>query len=203
MTSPKRDLWSWTGIWIVGITAAVWSFTALSDLADYLGIKTVIDLWGWWQIRVAWGLPITVDTLAVVATRVWLRGTAPAAAVAYAQKAAWTGIGASVLGNAYHGLVKGDWRVDALLVSAVPAVVIGVLVHLAVLVSRPAPALEQQDQSLHSVPDPRAERDRLAEAWKTANPELGARALSAYLIEQGHQLSPSGAQSAYFAKSAS
>lgn len=200
MISKKRDLWSWTGIWIVGVTAAVWSFSSLSDLAELVGIRQVIELWVV-TVHVSWGLPITVDVLAVVATRVWLRGEAPAAAIAYAQRAAWAAVSASVIGNAYHGLLIGG-RIDTVIISAVPAVVIGVLVHLAVLVGRPEKPTEQVTEELHSVPNPRAARDELAKQWIEENPDGGARRLAAHLTEQGHPLSPSGAASAYL-KSAS
>jgi hypothetical protein len=141
----NRDPWAWAGIAVVGLTAIVWSFAALSDLAHMVGVTTVIDTWWGWQLRIAWGLPITVDVLAVVATRVWLRGTAPAEAITYACRAAWAAIGASIVGNGYHGLLVGNFQIDALIVSAVPAVVIGVIVHLAVLVGRP-PKKEPLDE---------------------------------------------------------
>lgn len=132
----QRDGWSWAGIWIVGVTAAVWSFTSLSALAELVGITHTIALPLALVVHVSWGLPLTIDVLAVVATRVWLRGTAPAEAIRYARCAAWMAIGASVAGNAYDGWLVGG-RFDTVIISAVPAVVIGALVHLAVLVGRP------------------------------------------------------------------
>jgi hypothetical protein len=135
----QRDLWSLAGIWIVGVTAAVWSFTALSNLAERVGIDTASPPILGVSVHTSWGLPITVDVLAIVATRVWLRGQAPADAIRYAQRLAWAAIVASIGGNAYHGLLMGG-RFDALLVSTVPAVVIGAMVHLAVLVGRPQSA---------------------------------------------------------------
>lgn len=136
----QRDVWSWAGIWLVGLTAIAWSFAALTDLAELVHISDVLTLsvFAWAvTIRIAWGLPITVDVLAVVATRVWLRGTAPADAVRFAQRAAWAAIGTSVAGNVYHGVLTGQGRLDTAVVSAVPPAIIGTLVHLAVLVGRP------------------------------------------------------------------
>lgn len=134
----QRDRVAWGGLAIVGITAIVWSFTALSDLARRVGVTATIPIpWTDQLVHVAWGLPITVDVLALVATRVWLRGVAPEEAVTYARRAAWGAIVATILGNAYHGALVGAWRVDSLIVSAAPAVVIGVIVHLAVLAGRP------------------------------------------------------------------
>ena len=145
MTSSDR--WSWAGIGVVGITAALWSFSSLSSLAFLVGITDTVtvpllDV----PVRVCWGLPITVDTLAVVATRVWLLGAAPPDAVQYARRAAWVAIGASIVGNAYHGWLSGDGRLDSVIVSAVPACVIGALVHLAVLASRRSPSKPQSGQ---------------------------------------------------------
>lgn len=139
----KRDLWTWVGIWIVGVTAAIWSFTSLSALAELVGITATIPLLVV-TVHISWGLPLTVDVLAAVATRVWLRGEAPEDAVDYARRAAWVAIGASVAGNAYHGWLSGG-RIDTVIISAVPAVVIGTLVHLAVLVGRPVTAQQAED----------------------------------------------------------
>lgn len=156
----SRDRWSWAGIALVGLTAAVWSFEALSDLAAMVGISAAFTLPFGWTVRIAWGLPLTVDILAVVATRVWLRGTAPADAVRYARTLAWGAIGASVVGNAYHGLLAsvagGSFRLDTVVVSAVPAVVIGAMVHLAVLVGRDRPTAQP------AVPEPAAEAPPVA-----------------------------------------
>jgi len=149
----RRDPWTWVGLAVVGVTALVWSFTALSDLARRCGVTAVIDLFGLADVHVAWGLPITVDVLALVATRVWLRGDAPDEAVTYARRAAWAAIGATIAGNGYHGWIAGSLKFDALIVSAVPAVVIGAIVHLAVLVGRP-PTEEPADEQ-----PPALERD--------------------------------------------
>lgn len=142
-TRPDRDWVTRLGLIAVGLTAIVWSFTALSDLARLCGVAAVIDLpveiLGVRQLHVAWGLPATVDVLALVATRVWLRGLAPADAVRYARRAAWGAILATIAGNAYHGWLTGQGRIDSIIVSAAPAVVIGVIVHLAVLAGRPHP----------------------------------------------------------------
>lgn len=146
-TLAARDRWSWLGIWIVGVTAAAWSFTALSELARSVGITAAIET-PWVTIRIAWGLPLTIDVLAVIATRVWLRGEAVPEAIRYARRSAWVAIGASVAGNAYHGWLSGDGRVDGVIVSAVPAVAIGALVHLAVLVARPTSLVTEAPEAI-------------------------------------------------------
>ena len=135
----RRDWPTIVGLAVVGVVAVVWSFTALADLAHLLGITGVIDLRPVGLpvvLHVAWGLPLTVDALAAVATRVWLQGRVGPEAVRYARRAAWAAILATVGGNAYHGWLTGDGRLDAVLASAVPAVAVGVIVHLAVLIGR-------------------------------------------------------------------
>lgn len=152
MKTNDRDVVTWAGLGVVGVTAIVWSFTALSDLAQRVGVTSAVPLpWPGWVLQVSWGLPITVDVLALVATRVWLRGVAPDEAVRYARRAAWGAIAATIAGNAYHGLLAGSWRVDALIVSAVPAVVIGVIVHLAVLAGRPVTAQPPDDRPTSTI----------------------------------------------------
>ena len=132
MTNRDRDLWSWAGIWLVGGVAAVWSFSALSDLAVLVGYAETIPT-PWITVRIAWGLPISLDALAVVATRIWLRNTAQAVAVFYARRVAWAAIVASTAGNAYNGWLTGG-RIDTVIVGMVPSVALAVLVHMAVLV---------------------------------------------------------------------
>jgi hypothetical protein len=142
----RKDPWTTAGLVVVGVTALIWSFTALSDLAHRCGVTAVIQLWDF-QAHVSWGLPITVDVLALVATRVWLNRAAPEEAVTYARRAAWSAIVATVIGNGYHGLIVGNFAIDAVIVSAAPAVVIGVIVHLAVLVGRPEATQPTDEES--------------------------------------------------------
>lgn len=125
-----RDVLTWSGLALVGAAAAVLSFAALRDLAERCGIPA----------HLAWLLPITVDLLAAITTRVWLQRRAHPDAQRYARGLAIAAIGATVTGNAAHGylvhaaVVPPWWAV--VLVSAVPALALGFLVHLAVLVGR-------------------------------------------------------------------
>lgn len=144
MTEPTphdRDPITRIGLAVVGVAAAVLSFSALSDLARLCGIKGAVELPNGWTFPLAWLLPITVDVLAAVATRVWLRNQAAREAVVFARRSAWAAIVGTVVGNAYHGALIESGSAPPLLacvvVSAVPAVVLGDLVHLAVLVGRP------------------------------------------------------------------
>jgi hypothetical protein len=175
----QRDRVAWGGLAIVGTTAIVWSFTALSDLARRVGVTSTIPIpWTSEHIHVAWGLPITVDVLALVATRVWLRGVAPDEAVTYARRAAWGAIVATILGNAYHGALVGAWRVDALIVSAAPAVVIGVIVHLAVLAGRPGgtPPPDGRNRAAQPTDGPRTDTldEEAAELYAASEAERAA-----------------------------
>ena len=167
MLRPGRDVWTWAGLAVVGAAAAIMSFTALADLAERCGITTRIHLAGDVELRVAWLLPIAVDVLAAVATRVWLQRRANELAVAFARRAAWSAIVTTIVGNAAHGAVMASGGVApgwaGVVVSAVPAVALGAIVHLAVLVGRgpdPAPLDLPVVDVWSSVLD-----DLVAEAW--------------------------------------
>ncbi|WP_345423996.1 DUF2637 domain-containing protein [Pseudonocardia xishanensis] len=135
----SRDSRDWiadVGTLVVGAAAAVLTFTTLRDLATAVGIV------GW----LAWLVPVTVDVAGVVATRVWLRGQAPADAVAFARALAWSCITGSVVGNAgQHAMAAYDltapWPV-VVLVSAVPPAMLGAMVHLGHLTRRPTTSTE-------------------------------------------------------------
>lgn len=165
---PDRGAWVWAmwgGLAAVGLSAAVLSFSALADLAQLCGITGTIG-----AFRLEWLLPIAVDVFAVTATVIWLRRRVSAEAVTFARRAAWAAIGATVGGNAYHGYLvdsAGDppW-VAVVVVSALPAVALGALVHLAVLVGREPDTPRETDPPadvwgvLHD--------DALAEPWHHA-----------------------------------
>lgn len=145
---------TWAGLIVVGLVAVVWSFTALTDLARLCGITGQLHL-SVVRAEVAWGLPISVDVTAIVATRVWLLRREAAEVLTYARRVAWSALAATIAGNAYHGWLSGGARVDAVIVSAVPAVVIGALAHLAFLAAAgqrlgdsAAPNLQGADPSL-------------------------------------------------------
>ncbi|AEA27903.1 hypothetical protein Psed_5776 [Pseudonocardia dioxanivorans CB1190] len=167
-----RDWVTWAGLAVVGAAAAIMSFTALADLAELLGVRATLHApwdpaWGA-SLKVAWLLPLTIDVFAAVATRVWLRRRTNAEALAYARRAAWAAIGATIVGNGAHGALTATadhpWPA-AVVVSAVPAVALGGMVHLAHLVGRgPDPEPDQQP----AVAPLEAWLDAvLAEAWDT------------------------------------
>lgn len=120
----------WTGMAVVLAAAAVLSFSALRDLAITVRIAS----------HLAWLLPVCVDAGAAVSTTVWLSGRANEAASGFARWLTWALLVLTVAGNATHqGLAAADvippWWV-AVLVGAIAPVVVGSVVHLAVLVGR-------------------------------------------------------------------
>ena len=134
------DRITYTGLVVVGAAAAVMSFAALAGLAAIAG---VVGRMG--PLRLAWLLPVAVDAYAATATGVWLRAGVSPATRSWARANALSAIAASVAGNAtYHELTAGPsartWVV--VIVAAVPPLMLGAVVHTAVLVSgdrRPVP----------------------------------------------------------------
>lgn len=110
------------------------SFSALMQLASLCGFDA----------RLAWLLPITIDAGAAAGCMVWLGRVEAHHAVSYARAMTLALLASSVAGNAtVHALtpyriVPPWWLVVS--VSAVPPVVLGATVHLAVLVGRCRPA---------------------------------------------------------------
>lgn len=158
-TKPRRDAVTWCGLAVVGGAAAALSYSALDELAQLCGIR--------WHYL----LPATIDVFAATATRIWLRRAAHPDAVRYARTAAWCAIVVTIAGNATHGwlteshLVAPWWLI--VIVSALPAIALGALVHLAVLVGRAVPALDdlaecdppaQLDQPVYRRPAPLGRR---------------------------------------------
>lgn len=151
--APQRDGWVAVGMTVSAAAAAVSSFSGLRSLALATG-------WGDWLSPL---LPLTIDAYAATATRVWLANSTRS--VRARRFARWNAVGAvvlSVIGNAvWHliaaGLLQMSW-VIVVVVGAVPAAVLGLLSHLAVLrthdavpVPEPAPAAvpgtDEQDEA--------------------------------------------------------
>ncbi|MGK5544497.1 DUF2637 domain-containing protein [Streptomyces sp. URMC 127] len=126
-TATVRHDWPLAmGMGAVGLAAAASSYAALQDLA----LRT-----SWWP-WLSWLLPVTVDAYALTAVRVWLgRSTRNRTARAWAKANAIGGIGLSVAGNAVDhaaaaGVIPVSWPL-IVAVSAIPPVVLGLLVHMA------------------------------------------------------------------------
>lgn len=122
---------------IVAAAAAVLSFAALRDLALLTGFTPAL----------AWLLPVVVDAGAAAGTLVWLGGAVTAPARRFARALALALLALSVAANALsHGLeafgLAPAWWV-VVLVSAVAPAVLGAVVHLAVLVGRTEPDVNE------------------------------------------------------------
>lgn len=120
---------------VVAGAAAVLSFAALRDLAALCGFSR----------NLAWLLPLVVDAGAASGSLVWLGGRESEVARVFARALALTLLALSVAANALgHGLaayrIAPPWWV-VVVVSAIAPAVLGAVVHLAVLVKRPAPTL--------------------------------------------------------------
>lgn len=132
MTERERrvaqDLWVTLGLVVTAASAAVSSFAGLRGLAVVAG----------WPVWLAWLLPLTIDAYAMTATRVWLaESTRSAKARGFARVNAIGAILMSLAGNGVYHLVAAkllpaSW-VIVVAVGAVPALVLGLVSHLAVL----------------------------------------------------------------------
>jgi hypothetical protein len=138
---PIRLLILWRRLLIViaGGAAAVASFIFLTDLARYTG-------WGSWAPL----FPLSVDVVAAYAlTQYRLTGDRTAAAVA------WLAIAGSALGNAAsHWYATGRYDAAVTIVGAVPAVSLGIIIHLATKGSRWSSTSSPPDAGSAAVPDP-------------------------------------------------
>lgn len=126
------------GLAVVAVCAAVLSFSSLHELAVLCGFGP----------RLAPLLPVLVDAGAAASSFVWLGAWAPRRARRFARTLALLLLAGSVGGNALgHGLeaysTPPHWLV-VVTVSAIPAAVLGAIVHLAVLAWRVDEIAEQQ-----------------------------------------------------------
>lgn len=125
-------------MFVSAASAAVSSFDGLRSLALLVG----------WHAAMAPLLPLTIDALAMAATRVWLADVAVSArARRFARRIAVTAILSSLVGNAtYHaiaaGLITTSWVV-VVTVGAVPPLTLGLVSHLAVLRKQSDPPVLQ------------------------------------------------------------
>lgn len=163
----NRPRITWCGLAVVAVAAAVLSFDALRHLAVMVGTPGTL----------AWLLPVTVDAAAVVATRVWLAGGAPARAWRFARVLALTMVALSVAGNAVsHWLVAYQvepawWAVVA--VASVPPLVLGATAHLAALAAAPGEAGEARHPDRVSAGEVEAEAVALVDEMNDAHAALG------------------------------
>lgn len=154
----RKDWLSTIGLGLVCVAAVVASFSTLASLAAVAG----------WGERASWLLPVCLDALGMVATRVWLSPTAPAAAQAFAKRIALAAIIVSIAGNAAGHLASTGHLSQGLLlvvlVGAVPPAGLAAGAHLADLRRKvavvpdaaPIPAAEPAPTSGPTSPDPAA-----------------------------------------------
>src|SRR3954452_25258092 len=124
---------------IVAGAAAMLSFAALRDLAELCGFARVL----------AWLLPVVIDAGAAAGSLVWLSEHTGTHARVFARRLALGLLALSVAANALgHGLaayaLAPPWWVVVALSGIAPGV-LGAMVHLAVLVSRPERARAAAD----------------------------------------------------------
>ncbi|MFG6197751.1 hypothetical protein [Nonomuraea sp. JJY05] len=150
----------------LGIGAVVlWvSFDTLTHLAELAGWSTVWELPNGWKIRMAWALPVAVDFYAIATARAWLmrRWWITQATRDHARAGAWWAIGGSVaLNSISHALTMLRYHAEsfhgvvlAVLIGAVPPVVLAAIAHLR--------ALQNQDRAEAADRD-RTRAERIAE----------------------------------------
>jgi uncharacterized protein DUF2637 len=150
MTDPSPRRHDWTtdlGIGVVGLAAAILTFSTLRALGESVGFReNLFDL-----IHQAWLLPICIDAAGIVAARVWLRGIGGPAAIRYARVLTLVCIAESIVGNGgQHLMVElkqaPPWFV-VVLVTAIPPAMLGAVVHLGYLLRRPAVEGADLDQA--------------------------------------------------------
>ena len=142
-TRTRRDWITDIGILVVGLAAAVITFTTLRALAEACGITG--DVLG---LPLPWLLPVCIDAAGIVATRVWLRGRGSDEAVRFARLLACTCIGLSIVANAGQHLLASqhlvpEWWV-VVLVTSVPPAALGAVVHLGALLGRSRKSIAEE-----------------------------------------------------------
>ena len=163
---PQRDLWVTLGMAVAAISAAVSSFDGLRSLAIASG----------WPVMLAPLLPLTIDSYAMTSVRVWLSAsTSSQRARRFARTNAIGAIGLSLAGNAAWHLIAADllalsWMI-VLGVGSVPALILGLVSHLAVLRKQIDPTPQHVPSTPHESggrPPSRTEDD-LLEAARAAD----------------------------------
>ncbi|WP_203910458.1 DUF2637 domain-containing protein [Rhizocola hellebori] len=134
---------------VSAVSAAISSFAGLRELAVVAG----------WPKPLSFMFPLTIDAFALTATRVWLiKATGSSKARRFARTNAILAILMSLAGNAcWHliaaGLLRTSWLV-VVAVGAVPALVLGLVSHLAVLRTQVDPPVSNEAESRTPSPPP-------------------------------------------------
>lgn len=135
-----RDTIGIAGMVVVGLAAAVLSFSTWVQLAESVGFGatwTVHPPYGpAFTIRLAWLLPLAVDCYTLTVIRVWLNLPAASAVVRYAKGNAVAAIVLTVLAQAvYHafaaaGFEKADLWWFAIVIGGIPPLLLGLVMDL-------------------------------------------------------------------------
>ncbi len=172
-TSPRRDWWVILGLAVTATSAAVSSFAGLRGLAVVAG-------WPGWPAPL---LPATIDSYAMTSVRIWLsESTRSVRARRFARTNAAGAILLSLAGNGvYHaiavGLLQPSWVV-VVAVGAVPALVLGLVSHAAVLRTQadPPDPTSVPGRPMRTEDGPRyGSEDELLAAARTADQAYRAR----------------------------
>lgn len=163
-TTSERDWVTTSGLVIVGIAAAVTSFTELIGLADHAGWKNHLSLL----------LPANVDVYGFTATRIWLSPSSGEEVKRHARIHAFAALMLSMTGNAInHALDAGALKLGSNLwilvvaVSLIPPSTLGALMHLITLRGRDRATEPKADERTEAVPN-RATEPRTVPPARTA-----------------------------------
>lgn len=149
-----------TGLAAIVAITIVTSYTTLAELALFVG----------WSEGMAWLFPAALDALALVACRIWLSHSYPAASRSYAKWVTLIASALSIAGNGVGHLAStGHLQPDLWLVVAVGSVApasLAVVVHLASLVTSPVPGRKAR----HKAADTSSAKPQPAEARVVPGP---------------------------------
>lgn len=132
---PMLDPTGIAGMVIVGVAAAVLSFSTWVHLAEAVGFSGRCTIFGV-TLRLAWLLPIAIDCYTVTVIRVWLRSPAGSAVLAYAKANALAAIVLSVAGQAaFHAFSAAGVKMVslwwfAIIIGGIPPALLGLVMDL-------------------------------------------------------------------------
>jgi hypothetical protein len=132
---PMLDPTGIAGMVIVGVAAAVLSFSTWVHLAEAVGFGSRCTILGV-TLRLAWLLPIAIDCYTVTVIRVWLRSPAGSAVLTYAKANALAAIVLSVAGQAaFHAFSAAGVKMVnlwwfAIIIGGIPPALLGLVMDL-------------------------------------------------------------------------
>lgn len=187
--AARMDAWTWAGIGVAGTTAAVASAGAQHQLAVAAG----------WGSATGWLLPGCVDTLAVVAARVWLDTTGTDSARRYARFVALVAVAVSLTLNAAgHANAVGSLAMSVPLVvavGAVPALSLAATVHLSAVRTAPVARRKRRrsdraESAISAVAAPAAPVPAVTTAAATSSATDTAASRRASALREGARVTP-------------